>query len=417
MSVKVKWMLAFDFIGKERLRFFGEVFLLLISMAALALGIYMGIGGSYSEHMLDGVLANGVSRTGTISMESIFDDDARKCKAFLEEAHGSQYIESIGQCGGFGTGTDNFPELAQIQKGHRKNFLDDEDTLEVCNISAALLQLCRVELYDGEFIKDTSEKGADWFGLYLGYAYKDIPVGTEYTINFGEQMVVYEVLGIFEEGERWIADSVLLGDLETNTIPYEPLDYAVFLIVDNLEKPVTGLWMFDFVEDYTYDEVEAYLLDLAEKHGVEISVAGLEKTAEEAERTTKRIMGYFFKIFYLMGITAVFCILSFQIMSVWKRGREYGIWCAIGASVKDMASVMLIEAFTKLLVAAALSVVPVWLFITGYYYTGEEAADVSRRILMTQVYWKVIVAGIVIYILGLMIPIGRFRKMTPTELI
>ena len=411
MKKSLIFKFTIDSIARKKLRFFGEVFILFVCFFMLTVGVFMKEQSKYYRKSLENVLRYGIENTGILNIKYESGDVVR----FFNEAYDSPYISSIGvfSIGG----TDILPELSAIQQEYLQglqgqNLMDNY--IEMYYISPTLLNLCNLKLTDGEIVTDTEDKGEYWSGLYLGSAFKDIPVGTVYTYQGGDETAVYEVLGILEEGTAWISRSAMGTGYEGTTRGSDVLDYYVIL-VSNTAYDYSG--MFSVNESSSFDEAREYLYETAEKYNIELNIGSLATEVEQSERASSNMQRLFFRIFFLMSITAVICIISFQIVSVISRTKEYGILYATGAGISDITGITVIEILLKLIIAIIASMGVSIRFIPYFFSEGDGSDEIIKQLLFENVYPTVFAVGFILTVTAVLVPLIYINRLSPVKLL
>ena len=408
MKKSLIFKFTIDSIARKKLRFFGEVFILFVCFFMLTVGVFMKEQSKFYRKSLENVLRYGIENTGILNINYESGDVVR----FFNEAYDSPYISSIGvfSIGG----NDILPELSAVQQKYLKGQHSLKNFTEIYYISPTLINLCKIKLTDGEMVTDTEDKGEYWSGLYLGSAFKDIPVGTVYTYQVGDETAVFEVLGILEEGTAWISRSAMGTGYEGTTRGSDVLDYYVIL-VSNTAYDYFG--MFSVNESSSFDEAREYLYETAEKYNIELNIGSLATEVEQSERASSNMQRLFFRIFFLMSITAVICIISFQIVSVISRTKEYGILYATGAGISDITGITVIEILLKLIIAIIASMGVSIRFIPYFFSEGDGSDEIIKQLLFENVYPAVFVVGIVLTVTAVLVPLIYINRLSPVKLL
>lgn len=410
MTPKIRFMFALDAIGQNKRGFLGEVFLMFISLFFMAVAVFMMVQADYCRDSLEQVLIGDIEQTGILCVD---DYSAEAALDFYQEACASAHITAIGPIG-VGA-TDIVPELASIQQGHQINIYNSKRSVEMHYIKAGVLPLCNMELEQGDFISETGSVDDRWTGLYLGYAYKDIPVGTIYTYELSDNTTLYfEVLGIMKEGSRFVSEEILRGNEAGSTCLYNEVDYGVLAVQGGYI--MDGSWVFGF-SGVSYQEIKKELSTLAKKHGIDIEISSLAADLSKADRENAYFQGLLKKLAFLFGFTAAFFILSFQLMNVWKRAPEYGVLYALGAETRDIVWIVIYTAVIKLTIAFLLMQGVISWFIPYYFSSSSDIPEVMQNLLVQHVYGVVFSGGILISMLGIILPIIQIGRMAPVDLL
>lgn len=409
MTMHVRFMFALDAIGRNKRSFFVELLLMFSCLFMLTISIFINVQSDYCRNTLNQVLTFDIENVGILYVDQY---ETEQALLFYQEALASQTIHSIGSMG-IGA-TDIFPELADIQQ--EKVGIYNENMTEIHYLKAGLLSLCNIELEEGNLITDSQQYGKNWHGLYLGSEYKDIPVGHIFTyqLSTGEQMT-FEVLGIMKQGCCWVGEEVLTGYNTGSTKLYHSMDYAVIMLDNDVSMDNT--WLFDVSDARLFTEAKAELNRLAEKYGLDIQIGSLAANLEHGEKAAENFRSLLLRLFYLLSVTSVICILSFQMLMIWKNSPEYGILYSVGAHINDIIWIILFETVVKVILGFLLAAVLSWTFIQYYFSNSGDTIEIMHDLLVQYVYVKVFLVDCIIMALGVAIPILQLNKMNPTDLI
>lgn len=407
MALKIRLLLALDLIGKNIRKFFGEMIMLILCLFVLSVSVFMKVQGNYCRTSLDMVLTEGVSHVGIVSVDEY---DSEAARSFYQEAEKEEAIHSIGsmEVGA----TDIFPELAAVQGNHKTYIYGGSNDLECYYMRSDLLSLCNVSLLDGAMIKDMSGYDDYWFGLYLGYEYRDIPVGTKYTYTLSNGIVVtYEVLGIFDKGSRFVNDKIFFPSMFSATKLYLDMDYAVVMTAKTM---TASQGLFSFTD---YKKAKAVLMNLADKYGVTVQIANIEEQLKEGAREADNFQELLLRVFLLLAVSVIVCECSFQIVSIWRNSYQYGILVSMGSKMRDIISIVIVGEVIKYLLSFVLAAVLSFVFIRYYFTIASDEIDILGELLIYNVFPKAFVAGIVIAIAGAIIPLIRLNRLSPVEML
>ena len=407
MVLHIRLLLALDLIGKNIRKFLGELVMLTLCLFVLSVSVFMKVQGDYCKTSLDLVLTEGVSGTGIVT---VGEYDSEAAQLFYQEAEKERELHSIGSLN-VGA-TDILPELAAIQGSHKMYIYGGSDDLECYYMRSDLLDLCNVRLLEGTGFKDISGQDEYWSGLYLGYEYRDIPVGTTYTYNLSNgNVATFEVLGIFDQGSRFVNNKIFFPSMFSTTKLYSDLDYAV-VMTDKTMTAYQGLFSFD-----DYKKAKALLMNLADQYGISIQIASVEEQLKEGARESDSFQELLLRVFLLLAVSVVVCECSFQIVSIWRNSYQYGILVSLGSKMKDIISIVIVGEVIKYVISFLLSAVLSFVFIKYYFTIASDEVSILSELLGHYVLPISFVAGIAISIAGAIVPLIRLSRLSPVEML
>lgn len=410
MGIYAEIRFVMDSIARNKLRFFGEILMIFISLFMLTVGIFMKAQSKYYRTSLDDVLTKKVAGTGSLLIEEY--DSEEDILAFFQEAQESTFIDAIGSAG---EGITNIlPQLAEIQQGHTE-YGWEPGYVEMQYVTDSLLPLCNISLAEGELITEFDERGDHWCGLYLGWEFREIPVGTVFTYTVNGEPEEYEVLGILEKGTRWVDPYVTRGNFSGATRGYEDMDYSVLFLYYDSVLDMFG--MFSVEDGVAMTDAVAYLNQLADKYNLRVTFGSMEKEMEKAETQNALMQKVTFQIFFLMSVTAIICILSFLMISIISRSGEYGILYAIGMGQSDLIRMNAIEIGLKFIIAFSSALAASYYFIQMFFSEGPYSVVIMKELLFRYVYGPVFLIGVLLFLTAAVGPMIYINRKSPVELL
>lgn len=323
--------LALEWIAAEWKKFSACLFLTVASgvLVLLAVAMYRGI---YIGHdRCNAVLKNGVEKCAVIrllTMEGPY-------REFMQRAYSLKEVEAVGTMDDRGAAYSGVDELLEIQAGHVKNYQNAMNGhLEVKMINPTLLGLCRIELFTGKTWDELDHSRENVEYLYLGWAYRDIPVGTRYVQPDGS---VLEVAGIFAEKFRFFDPSHLGGDAAAVTMDHtQDCTYSVFCIS---EYPMGNEFFVSASSGHEIEEAVSAIRTLAAQMGLESVYLTLQEVFEEGYRLSGQLTRYLIGLIVLCVICCFSVLISFRIISFRERSGDIGVLFSVGFSEKEILGI------------------------------------------------------------------------------
>ena len=342
-----------------------------ISFFALGIILFYQSSFSYSEESCDKVLTKGIEGTGVLYLDGEYYSE--KGMEFCRKAQALMCIDSIGSISM--RGRNDMPELYKIQAGHSEASLG-EGELEIMLLDYTGLGLCELDFIEKKEIEPQKlDASSNWYALYLGAEYEDIPIGTTYEI----EDITYEVMGKIKRGERFISSDMENGGAAGELSAYTVLDYAVLLISnDFLSSPFL---MYSIEDGYQMEETQQKLEELADQMGLSVMCSSLSSNFKHNGLQKEKMKSIIMEVFVLVSIVVVIISISLQIVAFLNDSNEYGIFYAMGASEKDLQIMVLIENGIKNVLAFLISWMCLVLFVKVLFVYNEKTAMIADDII------------------------------------
>ncbi|MCR5691778.1 MAG: hypothetical protein K6G62_06120, partial [Eubacterium sp.] len=271
------------FIGK---RLFYKKKLLFLNLAIISLGFivlgYFLVETMYLDHYkyeAKKYLKPDVEKAGVAWIPLPSTDEIDPWYSCMEEIAKSEEVECIGDWDGIwkvdcsqspGESGKLWKKITSISKKH-PHMVMEEDALayginydihmECLQIQYQLIEFFALDLYKGSLeVDQDSDKNL----FYLGYNFREIPVGTVFRDGDGKE---YEVAGILAKNSRLLdSDELLSGGMgESST---RSLDNVVLEVTPNEKTACHGeLSLFTCKEGYSFADASNKISEIAKKYG------------------------------------------------------------------------------------------------------------------------------------------------------
>ncbi|MCM1237182.1 MAG: FtsX-like permease family protein [Ruminococcus flavefaciens] len=318
---------------------FTMIYLSLILLAGLGLG----------RREVQNSLAVPLENCGIVDLPNNVDFD--ELSRFMEEACELEEIRAFGAYSCFGNeglvsegDTDYGERLMEIHNAGEKEFVDrnSPDIQEVL-MNRELFEMENIHLAEGN---PPGAGKSDTARMYLGHNFREIPIGTVF-VQDDDHSVEYVVEGIMEKGSRITDPEFLTTDQYGLTLSYDlKLDNAVLVLMPEGELyTVRNLFCAD--DGYTYEEAVDAMKRLGNKMGFSIKTGTVSARMDTVFADNDVIRGS------INGIVSISCILLFmlcvtvQLLNVYTKRKELGVWLANGVSRRGMLGILWLENFIK----------------------------------------------------------------------
>lgn len=405
--------LAIDNIFSQFKRFLLSVLLIVVSLTVIIYVVLIYAGQGYGYSSCDKLLTQGFDKTGVLTLNDISDDV--DFEGFWNEAYEREEIYSMGEMEMYDA--DFSEDILNIQRENSQGeFVTYEDFFSILTVGVRSLRLCDLKLSQGtepnnlDFSDNTDTNKVTY--IYLGSAYKSIPVGTEYRFDAPGYSYVYKVAGILEDGQRWVYPDLYLQ------IGFEDVDYTidctygVFGIVD-LQVPPSDLWI-SASDGYTIKEAIDAAYEVADKYGIDMTYTTLTDVYETYCSETILLLSYFGDAFAIIIPAIILMLIAMQIVSIMLELNTYGIMCSQGFSLKDINIMLIIKNVIMSLVGLAIAA-PVVLWIVSKQY-AEAFKMIMDTVMLSTALPTAIIILIAVTLITSLTSVIMLRRYTPVKL-
>lgn len=393
--------------------FFWEIVFVSLSMVMLALIFFMHMQSNEIDSELNSVFPDGMDRIGIAKTYDLELVDMNEFEQSIMRMRTINMMTPITM-----TAIDTIPELSEIQGKHKNEYyINLHNPLEVFNANPDILNIYNLSLYSGKRITmdELSEHGNDWVGLYLGWEYRDVPIGTIFVYeSTGGTIYKYEVLGILNRNSKMME----LGFLDmydmTELNPVYDLDYAVFLIQNH--TLVSGTFIFECSNDYTFDISARELRQLGEEYGMHFEIGNLKEMIELGKYNANGMQRVFIRIMYVLSAAILISIICSQYVIIMHSVSDYGVLCSCGASVDDIMWVQFYKISIQFVITMTVSGVLGYFIVKGYFYYVGDDQILALKAYCKYVVPKMFLADIIVSILAWIFPVCYIKNKTIIEL-
>ena len=215
--------------------------------------------------------------------------------------------------------------------------------------------------------------------IYLGYNYRDIPIGT--ILYDEETKEEYEVAGVLEKNTYLLAEYSLLcnwGGVQFSCI--DPID-NFFLVVPayNSRKNIrSSLAFFSVSDQCSFQEGVKKIQDTFKKHGLGVNVGTYEARVETVTSDTDWLLQSLLKISIVIISVAYMIMVVAQLLISSLKQKELGVWILSGLSRKKIWGILFGENFIKSLIAGIVAFLIEQRYLKDYVIRKENLIMMKR---------------------------------------
>lgn len=409
--------LLFDSIIRRMKSFCFSVCLCIVSIVLFAFAVYIYEDSIYCVNNADKILREGIDGTGVIGIVN-FSSDSEEIRRFRNEVYELEEVNAIGTATQQGYMYLGLDELSNLQSEYID--MEDNESQSVMGILVenTALSLCDLQMEGGEINYDKAPEENCTY-LYLGNNLKDIPVGTEYTVEIGTgenlKTLRFVVKGILKKGARFINRDLFTqnGNFLAESC-YTNLDSMV-LASENDSN--INFWMYSINEGTDFDIVEAKINDIADKYGVQIYYGRASDITNERIKATKELNNAIIKLLGIVLLVSIVIMVCVQITAIFNNVSEYGILYANGYSMRQLCAMQIFENVIKMAVSLIAAIFIEKKLLLFSFNGMSDLTTVFYDIYYNYVIIKMIVVSILIVILASIVPVIVLGKYKPIELI
>lgn len=363
----------------------------------------------YVYNSVNDSLSGGTKRTALVNVK----EHKAGSEDFIDCLSRVDGIKASGAIGEYDMDVGRVKELYNIQKTRPSEEGTDSGYSDISGFRHLRFGHDAWELFDFKLIKGEHpadcEKITDSVGyLYLGYAYKDIPIGTEYKIT---DKYSFRVMGIFEQGETCITDNIEESGYYSSKT--RNMDY-MGVVVDTSVYQSENFFVIE--EDADMGAVIKGVYELADRYDVGINVSSVEGIFEEERRTYKNITALLIELMIIVMIVAATMQTCIQVADVIEHFDSYGVMYANGATKRDITLIIVVENMFRYVIANMMAY-GVSRLLLSIIFSEASVIKLVTGIYHANALIPVIIIGLIVSILSVLAPIILIRKKTPVELI
>lgn len=400
-----------------------QIFNIVVSSLALTLlcaAVAIPLILRHSENMIKKSLADDISKYGVIStsQETVMEE----VSDFITEIFNSPEIDGVGtwRFGGFGSlttigDTDYWNEILKIQNSHVKEFDEDPNYVQVVYMSGQAFRINDLKLYSG----NAEQAGYnDDCLVYLGYNFKEIPIGTVFADEASNARFVVE--GVLQKNTSILKDDLLmnLGGLSLSCSV--AMDNMVLIIPPCSENYLYPSFFFKCSDGHTYEEAVERIKSISNERGIGAETGTLQNRVDTVLSDVNWLIKPIAKLSVLLSFSSFIILLTTQLLTILSRKDELGIWLISGIERKKVFRILLFENMVKMLLSSVFTYAVALLFFKWF---GTQANVSSAELYgLRYIIWGILPVFILFCALSMVllcsaIPIAYIRKKSIPDIV
>ncbi|NLL93261.1 MAG: hypothetical protein GX225_03820 [Clostridiales bacterium] len=367
MKIKAILKLTIKDIRKKHIKLLGIVLLNAFSIILVSCAIYFMDAYKLSRNNSDRLLTYGNENTFYMTVDEIeYNIDNRtKIYDYLNESKDivvMSYNEMMVGDNWSDTEWSDVEKLIQRQKEVYEKI--GSKSGRGLNIQSATMEVFftqNIELYKGEKPDEISEFPQEChYLLYLGYEYRDVPLGTEYYIHRGMDIGNDEntaiVAGILSEGQELYNRSGLhtaMGNADESTHVFDA--EILYIPTENnewFEKFLWGEYLVVFKDGVDISEFVKKSNEELKDYNCKISVKNISDIFDDNDMQNAVFINLILELSIMAVLSSIIISSSIMILEIYKNKKRYGIFYANGINSMDIIKTIFIENILVLLLGA-----------------------------------------------------------------
>ncbi len=295
----------------------------------------------------------------------------------------------------------------QMQYGHRCEY-----GFECYLMSEGIFSMANIALEEGSAPKTDVE--SDVIPIYLGYELRSFySVGDVIEQPWGKNDTRrYCVAGILEKGSRMFDVLAYSGNYDSCNGNVS-LDHMALVI----EPLSSANYYFTAANGVGVTKAMQAVVEVVEDYGGEATIHSIDGLIDSEMRKSARMVEQLWSIVLLLGLTSVFLVLLTQLVQLYTRSEEFGIWYACGATKRDMEWVLVIQNMVRFIMSEVLAAFLLYIGLT-VWTNANLMTEYEGELLYVKVLLPgILIIGAVLTVVASVIPVLTLHRKTPVEML
>lgn len=395
------------------------IFAMIVIVAAMVM-VYSSVilfeGLDYGENAVKNSLSAPITSCGIVDFQDNMDPN--EWITFIDKIYERDEIKAIGNYDCYGYSglttegdTDYWNQILEIQNTRELEFEDDGSSVQMVLMNSELLDMQNINLIEGE---KTLENESERYRIFLGYNFREIPIGTVFKDNYIEG----EVVGIMEKG-TYVTDPHLISwNLGGLKMAYKVnLDNMILMLVPKGETAFSIRNAFCVNDGYTYEDAVRVMEEVGSENGIKIRTGTLQARLDTVFSDNKRIKSQIDMIALIIAISVFVICVTVQLLNIYLKRNELGIWLANGMSRKEVFEIIWLENFIKVAAGVILAVIVEGLLMRLIFRDSRSVfREISSMMYGKPLFELVVFAFLLVCVISI-IPILVIAKRSTTDLV
>lgn len=373
----------------------------------------------YGEKTVQKSLNLPVSSYGFLSFQNNLD--ARRAGDFLNKINALDEIKAAGDYQSVKMqdwttvgDTDYWDRIREIQETAGETDFQEAGTgIKMIQMNGELFDMMNIHLSEGEkYLKTGSRR----WRVFLGYNLREVPVGTvfRYDVNGNE----YEVTGIMEKGTCIANPGMLLYNFPGWNLDFkENMDNQMLLLLPEGKAAMGVLNLFCVNDGYTYEEAASAIRQAGEEENIEVKTGTLQARLNTVFAENRRFKNRVDMIASIICISVFMLCVTVQLLNIYMKRSELGVWIANGMSRKELFEIMWLENFIRVLTGGMIAVIIERFLLFGYFLQYQSVYREIVSFMYGKALLELVLFALLLVSVISIIPIFIIAKKQTTELV
>lgn len=334
----------------------------IVVMAAGLVMLYSSVilfeGLSYGEKAVKNSLSVPMKYCGILQFQDDFDVDG--ATGFMRKIYALDEIKSVGNYACYGIGelkaegdTDYWNQMLDIQRSGELEFENEdgsESYVQAVLMNSELFDMQKIDLIMDRKLQEKSKK----YCMLLGYNLRKIPVGTTFQDDYNK----YEVMGIMKKGTYITDPDIISKNLGGLNMSYKiNMDNLILVLIPEGEQAMGVRNAFCVNDGYTYRDAVSAIKEAGNEQGIRVKTGTLQARLDTLFSENKRVKSRIDIIAVIICIAVFMLCVTVQLLGIYMKRNEIGIWLANGMSRKEVFEIIWLENFIKVVIGGGIAVV------------------------------------------------------------
>lgn len=373
----------------------------------------------HSEYTITNSLARDISKYGVVRNGGDTIDD-ENIADYIADIYQAPEIAGVGtwDYGGFSylstvnSEMDYWDEMQKIHENHLREFDENADSIPFVYMPGQAFPINNLKLYHGNTDRISDNDG--WL-IYLGYNFREVPIGTVFADE--KRGITYTVEGIFQKDTTIVDAHALLWNLEGMEYTCSvTMDNIMLVIPPNSENYLSQNYFFMCSDEYTYEEASQKIYQISEKYGISTETGKLSDRVNAVLSDTDWLLNAIAHISFLLLVSAFIMLLTVQLLVVFRRKDELGVWLISGISRIKIFKILLAENMLKMLISSFVAFGLLALFVKNLHLYDSMEFEL-RYILLGNVPVLLLLCGMLIALLCSVFSIIYIKQKSIQEIV
>lgn len=359
--------MTFEMLISKEKSFFSAIILTTFSLILLGLsGMYLYVG-KVNERAINDCMMGGMNQTGIIKVTDFADE-----QDFVQLKNDCMKLKGVKALGSVW----NNEEMMNMTEWDISNPQQREVKTYALDWSA--FGLMKFHFYKSLDEEERNKAGKDYLPVYLGYHYKDTPLGKTFQYQYQDdagtdRVANFQVAGILSEDQRAISPDLAWGVVpEKLDCTFNMNDYIVTYFPEDFPTDFALFFCNDGKSDIkkTIHEIQ----DVIKNRDMKASVMDMQTLMESVSVHSKRYVNMIYRFLGILLLSSVIMIVIQQMVAIDANKGEYGIFITQGMHERDICWMIMLENIMRIGVAYSISLFGTYL-VSKYIFSSIQGLN------------------------------------------